>query len=100
MGITFLLPHAIDFGPQPRQNWLWYSHGSVARGEVPTDRMVVSGWQDPASPGIRMAPHYFLTDFAHNMLSQGYNLIPATSQMWKLWIADRGQAAAFKLVFM
>lgn len=100
MSQVFILDHKLDLNPGVRHNWLWYSHGSVARGEVPTDRPVVSGWQDPASPGMRMAAHYFLTDYAHKMLSGGYDLRPLVGQQWKLTIHDRGQAAAFKLVFM
>lgn len=80
--------------------WLHYSHGSLAYGDVPEDRPVVSNWQDPVRPSIRMAAHYFLTDFAHNLLSQGYRLEPLIDQQWELEIQDRTQAAAFKLVFM
>lgn len=98
--MIFLLPHRIDTGPHPRHNWLSYSHGTVARGEVPIDRQVINGWQDPACPGLRLASNYFLTDFAHNMLSKGYNLTPMPGQLWSLDIHDHGQAAAFKLVFM
>jgi len=98
--ISFVLPHKIDTGPYPRHNWLWYSHGTLARGEVPTDRPVVSGWQDPVRPSTIMAAHYFLTDHAHKMLSMGYSLKPLVGQEWELNIADRKQAAIFKLVFM
>lgn len=95
MAIRFILPHRVDTGPAPRHNWLWYSHC-----DAPKDRPVVSNWQDPVRPNTRMAAHYFLTDFAHNLLSGGYALEPVIDQHWELEIQDRGQAAAFKLVFM
>ena len=89
--------------------WLWYSHGALPSNatalasrlwEVPTDRPVVSGWQDPKSPGIRMANHYFLTDFAHQMLPSGYQLTPLWNQQWRLDINCPKEAAVFKLVFL
>lgn len=90
---TFILPHAIDF--VTHHNWLWYSHDGA-----PTDRQVVTGWQDPKSPGMRMAKHYFLTDFAHKMLPGGYSLMPMWDQQWQLEINVPGEAAWFKLTFM
>jgi hypothetical protein len=95
MGVVFKIPHKLDMSPA-RHNWLWYSHGS----QPPTDRQVVSGWQDPKSPGIRMAPHYFLTDMAHQMLPSGYDLVPQLNQMWELRIKDNAEAAMFKLTFL
>lgn len=100
MGVTFTLSHQIDFTRPRLSGWLWYSHGTVARGEVPTDRPVVSGWQDPKSPGIRMAEHYFLTDFAHQMLPGGYQLTPLWNQQWRLDVNCSKDAAVFKLVFL
>lgn len=91
--IVFLLPHDIDF--VTRHNWLWYSHGAA-----PTDRQVVSGWQDPTRPGMRMASHYFLTDHAHQMLPGGYRLIPMSDLQWYLGINDPREATLFKLTFM
>lgn len=69
-------------------------------GEVPTDRQVVSGWQDPSRPNVKMASHYFLSDFAHKILNLGYDLVPVSGMRWQLHIKDRNQAAVFKLVFM
>ena len=91
----FFLPHKIDTGPPPRHNWLWYSHGLA-----PTDRPAVSGYQDPNFPGVRLASHYFLDDFAHNMLPSGYILFPVKYGEWKLAIMDNSEAAMFKLTFM
>lgn len=92
--ITFTLPHKLDLSPS-RHNWLWYSHG-----DAPTDRQVISGWQDPSRPGIRMAQHYFLTDYALQLLSKGYVIFPLAGQKWSIMIKDHAQAVAFKLVFM
>ena len=96
MGVTFILPHLTT----GHRTWLTYSHGTVARGEVPTDRQVVKNWADPTLPGIRFAKSYFLTDMAHKMLPGGYKLTPLQGLEWSIEIHDRKQAAMFKLTFM
>lgn len=94
---SFRLPHALDFNPNRalRHNWLWYSHGNA-----PTDRPVITGYQDPNAPGVRMAEHYFLSDYAHQMLSKGYMLSPLHWGAWQVDIYDPQQAMIFKLTFV
>jgi hypothetical protein len=90
----FHLYHDIDFSGS-RPNWLGYSHG-----QAPVDRQVISDAQDPWYPQVRLAKHYFLTDFAHNILNSGYTLTFISYKHWRLEIADRAQAAVFKLAFL
>jgi hypothetical protein len=92
--VVFDLDHNIDFTGS-RFNWLWYSHG-----DPPSDRPTVSGYQDRHQPRRRMAAHYFLTDYAHSILSNGYVLTPISCESWQLEIADRSQAIMFKLIFL
>lgn len=92
--ISFTLDHDIDFTPGAI-NWLSYSHD-----RAPAGRPIITGYQDPTRPAIRMATHYFLTDYADKLLPSGYKLIPIPGQKWTIEISDHSEAAMFKLVFL
>lgn len=92
--ITLILDHHTDTkGPRPV--WLIYSHAL----QPPSDRPVVTGYQDQTRRLVVMARHYFLSDYAHSLLPSGYKLTPLGYPSWQLDIFNIKEATAFKLVF-
>lgn len=80
-----------------RLGWLWYSHDT----SPPTDRPVVTGWQDPTRGHVRYARHYFMTDHAHLTIHpHSYTIRPLINDQWIIEIQDPGRAALFKLRYL
>lgn len=93
MSVIFDLPHEI----KDRTGWLWYSHHPT---NPPSDRQVVRGNSIVSPPSVRLAPWYFLSDAALQMLGADHLLFPVCYGHWQLEIDDAGRAALFKLRFM